>query len=792
MSKCSTPKEYLLSNRPVSPEQTEPAGERPENKDFIRSIVAEDQRQDTYYGKVVTRFPPEPNGYPHIGHAKSICLNFGIAQDFDGVCNLRMDDTNPETESMEYVRALEEAIQWLGFEWGGETRHASDYFEQLYQFARQLIMDGRLYVDSLSEEEIRDYRGTVTEAGRESPYRNRTVAENLELFERMRKGEFADGAHVLRAKGDMASPNMKMRDPLLYRIRHTEHYRTGSDWPIYPMYDFAHPLSDAIEGVTHSVCTLEFENNRHIYDWLMEAICEPPRPQQYEFARLNIDYTVLSKRKLLELVEDKHVNGWDDPRLPTIAGLRRRGYTPAAIRDFCDRIGVAKVNSRVDMALLEFSIRDDLNQKAPRVMCVLRPIKVVITNWPEDHVELLDASYWPHDVPREGSRNVPLGREIHIERDDFMEDPPKKFFRLAPGQEVRLRYGYIIKCNEVIKDEAGEVIELRCTYDPDTRSSGGQTGRRVQGTIHWVSAAHALPAEVRLYDRLFTAQNPEDGDAPFTEHLNPGSLEILTDSLIEPSVADAAPGTHYQFERQGYFVSDPVDSAAGHLVFNRTVTLRDSWGKEESKSEAKAKREETAEVVHVGSRSEVRDRARNESPELAALYQRFQQELGLDEADADILTGALDLANFYASAIDAHSSPSTVASWAINELMGELKERSVDELPFAGKAFGALVALVDDETISAAGGKRVLGKLLKDGGNPAEIVEKLGLKQISEPSALAPIIDQIMTDNADKVEQYRSGKHGLLGFFVGQAMRATKGAANPQMVQGLVKEKLEG
>ena len=766
--------------------------ERPENKDFIRAIVAEDQRRGTYYGKVVTRFPPEPNGYPHIGHAKSICLNFGIAEDFGGVCNLRMDDTNPETESMEYVRALEEAIRWLGFEWEGETRHASDYFDQLYQFARQLIQDGLAYVDSLSEEEIRDYRGTVTTAGRESPYRNRSIAENLDLFDRMRKGEFPDGAHVLRAKGDMASPNMKMRDPLLYRIRHADHYRTGDEWPIYPMYDFAHPLSDAIEGVTHSICTLEFENNRQIYDWLMEAICEPPQPHQYEFARLNIDYTVLSKRKMRQLVEEKHVEGWNDPRMPTIAGMRRRGYTAAAIRDFCDRIGVAKVNSRVDMALLEFSIRDDLNQKAPRVMAVLRPLKVIITNWPAEKVELLDAPYWPHDVPKEGSRKVPFGRELYIEQDDFMEDPPKKFFRLALGREVRLRYGYIIKCNAVIKDpETGEIIELHCTYDPETRSSSGQQGRRVQGTIHWLSAAHALPAEVRLYDRLFTTPNPEEGDAPFTTHLNPHSVEILHGSLIEPSVADDPPGTHYQFERQGYFISDPVDHAEGNLVYNRTVTLRDSWGKSkvEAKAELKAK-EKVEGVVHVGSRSEQRDRARKQNPELADRYQRYQQELGLAEEEADILSGALDLSDFYETAVNAHYSPKTVASWVINELLGELKERSVNDLPFESQAFGALVALVDDQTISAAGGKRILGEMLKNGGAPSEIVEKLGLRQISDAAALAPIIEKIMAENEDKVAQYRAGKHGLLGFFVGQVMRATRGAANPKMVQELVKEKL--
>ncbi|MEZ4621317.1 MAG: glutamine--tRNA ligase/YqeY domain fusion protein [Caldilineaceae bacterium] len=449
---------------------TEPTATRPdETKDFIRAIVEDHMQSGKYHGKVVTRFPPEPNGYPHIGHAKSICLNFGIAQDYGGVCNLRMDDTNPETEDEEYVRALQDAVKWLGFDYGDNMYYASDYFEQLYQFAEQLIVDGKAYVDSLSGDEIREYRGTVTEPGRESPYRNRSVEENLDLFRRMRAGEFADGAHVLRAKGDMASPNMKMRDPLLYRIRHASHYRTGDAWPIYPMYDFAHPLSDAIEGITHSVCTLEFENNREIYDWLGENLLEEPRPHQYEFARLNLNNTVLSKRKLRRLVEDEYVAGWDDPRMPTIAGIQRRGVTPQALRDFCERIGVAKTNSRIDPALLDACIRDDLNMTAPRVMAVLRPLKVVITNYPVGQSEALDASFWPRDVPKEGSRPVPFGREIYIEQDDFMEDPPKGFRRLVPGGEVRLRYAYIIKCNEVIKDEAGAVIELRCTYDADSR-----------------------------------------------------------------------------------------------------------------------------------------------------------------------------------------------------------------------------------------------------------------------------------------------------------------------------------
>jgi glutaminyl-tRNA synthetase len=557
---------------------------RPDSLDFIRAKVAEDLETGRYAGRVVTRFPPEPNGYPHIGHAKSCCLNFGIALENEGgVCHLRFDDTNPETEDIKYVEAIKQDVRWLGFDWREHLYHASDYFEQLYDFAVILIRRGRAYVDSLSEEEIREYRGTVTQPGRESPYRGRSVEENLKLFERMRAGAFKDGEHVLRGKIDMAHPNMLMRDPLLYRIRHASHYRRGDAWCIYPLYDFTHCLSDAIENITHSLCTLEFENNRALYDWVLDNVgIEPPRPEQTEFARLDLDYTVLSKRKLIRLVEDGHVSGWDDPRMPTIAGLRRRGVTPEAIRDFCDMIGVDKVNSRVDIAKLEYAIRNDLNQRAQRVLCVLRPLKVTITNFPEAEVELLDASYWPRDVPKQGSRELPFSRDLYIERQDFMEDPPKKYFRLAPGREVRLRHAYIIKCEEAVKDpESGEVTELRCTYDPETLSGPPADGRKVKGTIHWVSAAHALPCQVRLYDRLFRTPDPEDAaeGRDFIANLNPDSLVVLHDSLVEPSVADDPPATRYQFERQGYFISDALDSKAGALVFNRTVTLRDSWAK---------------------------------------------------------------------------------------------------------------------------------------------------------------------------------------------------------------------
>jgi glutaminyl-tRNA synthetase len=549
--------------------------------DFIRAIIEEDLASGKHHGRVATRFPPEPNGYLHIGHAKSICLNFGVALERGGTCNLRFDDTNPTKEDVEYVEAIKEDVAWLGFKWDN-LFFASDYFEQLYQFAIRLIERDKSYVDSLSADEIRAHRGTLTEPGKDSPFRHRPIAESLDLFARMRAGEFEDGQHVLRAKIDMASPNLNMRDPTLYRIRHASHHRTGNAWCIYPMYDFAHPLSDALERITHSLCTLEFEDHRPLYDWLVENLFERDRPRQIEFARLNLNYTVMSKRKLLQLVQQGHVSGWDDPRMPTISGLRRRGYTPESIRDFCARIGVAKKENVIDVAQLEHSVRDDLNRRAPRVMGVLRPLKVVITNYPENQVEEVDVINNPED-PSAGYRKVPFSRELYVERDDFREDPPKKFFRLAPGREVRLRCAYFITCHEVIKDAAGEVVELRCTYDSATRGGDAPNGRRVKATLHWVSIAHAIPAEVRLYDRLFTVEDPErDQGRPFADHLNPTSLEVLTGCKVEPSLATAAVSARFQFERLGYFSVDP-DSTPGALVFNRTVSLRDSWAKIEQK-----------------------------------------------------------------------------------------------------------------------------------------------------------------------------------------------------------------
>ena len=552
------------------------------SSDFIRNIVEDDNRSGKYDGRVVTRFPPEPNGYLHIGHAKSICLNFGLAAEHEGgICHLRFDDTNPAREDVEYVDSIMEDVRWLGWDWGDHLYYASDYFEQLFDYAVQLIKDGKAYVCDLSAQEMREYRGTLTEPGRDSPYRERSIEENMDLFQQMRDGDFEDGARVLRAKIDMASPNVNLRDPVLYRILNTEHHRTGAQWCIYPTYDFAHGQSDSIERITHSVCTLEFEDHRPLYDWFLDEL-DVYHPQQIEFARLNISYTTLSKRRLRGLVEEGYVTGWNDPRMPTLSGLRRRGYTPLSIRNFCDRIGVAKRNSIVDLALLEHSVREDLNQTSPRVMAVLKPLRVVIDNYPEEQTQEFEAVNNPED-PSMGSRKVPFSRVIYVEQDDFREDPPRRFYRLSPGREVRLRYACYITCVSVVKDETtGEVVELHCTYDPESLGGSSPDGRRVQATLHWVSAAHAVDAEVRLYEHLFATPEPGSGgddDADYRSDLNPDSLTVLTSCKVEPSLAGAAPGSRYQFERQGYFCVDTVDSTNGNLVFNRTVPLRDSWAR---------------------------------------------------------------------------------------------------------------------------------------------------------------------------------------------------------------------
>jgi len=802
---------------------------RAEGTDFIRAMVARHNAEGTYGGRVTTRFPPEPNGFLHIGHAKSIVLNFGLAQENGGRCHLRFDDTNPLTEDMKYVRAIQEDVRWLGYDWGEHLYFASDYFERLHECALILIRKGKAYVDSLSEDEIREYRGTVTKSGRKSPYRDRSVEVNLDLFRRMREGEFGDGAHVLRARIDMAHPNMVMRDPVLYRIRHATHYRRGDEWCIYPLYDFTHCLSDAFEGITHSLCTLEFDNNREIYDWILDEVgFEEPRTHQYEFARLNLDYTVMSKRKLLRLVKEGHVEGWDDPRMPTIAGLRRRGITPEAIRTFCDMIGVAKADNRVDMGKLEFAVRDHLNRTVPRVMGVLKPLRVVVTNYPEGEGEELEIPSYPHDVPLEGSRMVPFSRELYVEADDFMEDPPADFFRLAPGREVRLRHAYFIRCDEVVKDPAtGEVVELRCSYDPATRGGNAPDGRKVKGTIHWVSAPHALKAEVRLYDRLFTVPDPEAVEGKdFTDCLNPGSRVVIPEAWLEPGVADDSPGTRYQLERLGYFVVDAVDSKPGAPVLNRIVTLRDTYTARGAATPASVtasgtgsytppppdRRHDSAPVAYGGANvsgetpeppnapprdrrnpaQEARDRARRNHPELAERFTRYQGELGLAADDADLLTGSLELSEFFERALEEAGvgRAAALANWAVNDLSRELKERSLDELPLTPAALASLVALLEEGAVSQPVAKELFAELVAKGGDPRELVKERGLEKLSDAALLESLVDRVLAAWPGKVEEYREGKTGLLGFFTGQIMKDTQGRADPAAVQDLLRQRL--
>ena len=772
--------------------------------DFLRQIVAEHTEEGRYGGRVVTRFPPEPNGWLHIGHAKSICLNFGIAQEFGGRCHLRFDDTNPETEEIEYVEAIQRDIRWLGFDWGEHLYFASDYFERMYECARVLIRKGLAYVDSSDEEEIRRGRGTVTTPGEPGPYRERTVEENLDLFARMRAGEFEDGAHVLRAKIDLASRNMIMRDPVLYRIRHAHHYRQGDDWCIYPLYDYAHCLEDAFEGVTHSFCTLEFDNNREIYDWLLDHVgFEEPRTHQYEFNRLNLEYTVVSKRKLLPLVKSGYLSGWDDPRMSTVAGLRRRGVPPEAIRLFCAMIGVAKAESWVDPGKLEFAIRDVLNVAAPRVMAVLDPLRVVLTDVPEDFVEEVDAPSWPHDVPRKGSRKVPFTRELLIERADFSDDPPRGFRRLVPGGEVRLRHACLIRCDDVVRDDAGRVVELRCSRVDEARD-GGDGGKGV-GTIHWVSARHALPAEVRLYDRLFRVPDPEDvpegGD--LRDNLNPESLVVMADARVEPSVAGDPTDTRYQFERTGYFWRDPVEGAGDRLVFNRIVSLKDTWSRQAAahaagvataSAEATALRAfPTQPKQATGPRvSEEREAVRDADPDLAARMERYVRELGVTREDADVLTASPEAADFFEAALAEHDDAPGVASWVVNDLRGVLDGRTVSALPFDGAALGRLAAMVADGRVSRRAGKDVLAEMARRGGDPIEIVARLGLAQVADQDTLGPVVEGVLAAWPAKVEEYRAGNPKLMGLFVGEVMKATKGAADPKVVKALLAERLGG
>lgn len=786
-------------------EPVEAGTERAVAPNFITDIVDRDLASGTVE-RVVTRFPPEPNGYLHIGHAKAIQLDFGVAEDYGGITFLRYDDTNPVTEDPEYVAAIERDVRWLGHEWH-EVRHASDYFPELYDYAVKLIEAGDAYVDSLDEEQIREYRGTVTEPGRNSPFRERSVEENLDLFARMRDGEFSPGQHVLRAKIDMSAANMKMRDPILYRIVDATHYRTGNEWPIYPMYDFAHPLSDAIEGVSHSLCTLEFDNNREVYDWLVDRLIEGPRPHQYEFARLVLDYTVVSKRKLIRLVQAGVVDSWDDPRMPTISALRRRGVRPEAIREFTNRVGVARANSRTDIALLDSSIRDDLNRVAPRVMAVLEPLKVVLTNLAPTDVRELDAPYWPPDVPGEGSRMVPLTREIYVERSDFALAPPPGFRRLAPGRVVRLRHGPVIRIDDAETDAHGAPTEVRATM------LDGSPGEKVWATVHWVSASRGVPMTARLYDRLFTVADPDGAEGDLLDHVNPDALRVVH-GFVEPSVVDDAMDTRYQFERLGYFWRDPEDGRTPDApVFNRIVPLKDSRAKVDGRDAATpATVPADRGAVVTGTSTSPADVAADSPPPAAAgdappaaaetplpataafgpegraRYDSVTGAHGVSPHDAAILATRDDLYQFYVGAVAAGAAPQSVANWVVNDLARALKETVEPRL--SPEELAELVRLVDEGTITSRSARELLGELVSSGGSPSALVEERGLTRLGDVEALRELIAGVIARHPAELASFRAGKHGLSGFFVGQVMRETDGRADPGVVKRLVEEAL--
>ncbi len=797
-------------------------------RDFIRQIVADDVAAGRHGGRVLTRFPPEPNGFLHLGHASAICLNFQVAEECGGSTNLRMDDTNPVAEDPVFVEAIARDIEWLGFSWAGKIRFASDYFEALYRLALRMIRDGFAYVDSQSGADIRHNRGTVRQPGRPGPHRTRSVEENLDLFRRMRAGEFGPGDHVLRAKIDLASPNMKLRDPLMYRIRHDAHHRTGTDWPIYPLYDWAHGQSDAIEGITHSFCTLEFRDNRALYDWFLDhtrpaeaRIGEiegaaggggnelgswEPRPRQYEFARRNVSYTIVSKRRLLQLVNEGFVEGWDDPRMPTLAGMRRRGIPPSAIRSFARRTGIGKADNRVDVAKLEWAVREQLNRRAPRVMCVIDPLEMVIRNFPEGEVDWLEAPYFPEgaDEPTPGwpeVRRIPFTRRLLIERTDFAEDPPTGFKRLAPGREVRLRHGFFVTCEEVEKDTAGHLMRIICRYDPRTRHGVAPDGRRPSSTIHWVSATHATPARVRLYDRLFEIPDPAKDD-DFRPHLNPTSLKIMTEARIEPSVKGDPPGTRYQFERLGYFVGDSSSTAVDAPVFNRTARLKDVWARREARRAQSVEtggrddhppkgRNEQPEKQGADSGRADRDRTRATDAELRSAFTRLKDDLGLGDDLADLLTGTAADVAFLESALAAVPTvkAASLANWIVHEVRGVGVAMGESQLEPA--ALARLVDMVGRGTISRTVAKDLLSRLVMHGGDPREIVRAEALGRISDAEALQELVGRTIAAHPREADRYRAGQLGLAGFFVGQVIRETKGRADPNLVGDIVKEQLK-
>ena len=767
-----------------------------EGTDFIRQRIRADLASNRYGGRVVTRFPPEPNGYLHVGHATAICLNFGIAQEFGGRFHLRFDDTNPEKENEEFVRGIMEDIRWLGADWGEDLFYASDYFERMYDCAVVLIRKGLAYVDSQPLEAIREGRGSVTERGTESPFRDRSVEENLDLFARMRAGEFEDGAHVLRGRIDMGHANMLMRDPVLYRIRHARHYRQGDAWCIYPLYDYAHCLEDAFENVTHSICTIEFENNRELYDWVLDgAGFEEPRPHQHEWAGLDLENAVLSKRAIGPLVSAGLVSGWDDPRLATISAYRRRGVPPEAIWMFARLVGVSRSGGRTEEDKFEFAIREVLNTNAPRVMAVLDPIRVVLTNLPEGHSEAFEVASFPPDVGRPGSRRVPFGREIWIERSDFAEHPPAGFRRLVPGGEVRLRGAYVIRCDEVVKGEDGGISELRCSVDLDTRGGSAPRERKVKGTIQWVSVADGVDAEVRLFSALLRPL--EDGateETLITERVNPDSVEVFRDAKVEPSVASGDPATRYQFERTGYFWLDPVDGRGERRVFNRIVALKSTYrptsqrGREERRDRGTVERAAGPSVKPQI--SDTRKAARDADPALMARFQSLQVDQGLSKEQADLLTGSAATIAFFDAAVGEGADPSAAASWIVTDVRGLPGAVDLKSLPFSGEDLGRLVCLVSEGALSRRAAKDVLLRMAETGGDPKSLLEEMGLASVSDADQLGAVIDEVLSKMPEQVEAYRGGKRNLLGLFIGEVMKATKGAADPQAARGLLVERL--
>ncbi|HAN30498.1 MAG TPA: glutamine--tRNA ligase [Myxococcales bacterium] len=754
---------------------------------FITEIIDANLREGL--PTIATRFPPEPNGFLHIGHAKSICLNFGLAKRYGGRCHLRFDDTNPLKEDTKYVDSIQQDVRWLGFDWGEHLYFASDWFDKMYAFAHRLIDAGLAYVDSQSVEVVREQRGGFGKDGVDSPFRNRTVAENKALFTQMREGKFSDGTHVLRAKIDMTHPNMLMRDPLLYRIRHATHHRPADDWCIYPMYDFAHCLEDAIEGITHSICTLEFESNRQLYDWVLDAIGGwAPRPRQYEFARLKLDYTVMSKRKLLRLVENNQVDGWDDPRLPTIAGMRRRGVTPEALRQFAELVGIAKNNTTVDIGKLEYCIRQDLETRTPRALAIIEPLPLEITNWPKERIEQITLP-WRADDPSAGSRQVAFGRNLFIEADDFALDPPKGWRRLSVGREVRLMGAYLVTCTDVTTDAEGNVIGLKGQVDLKSQGGAAPDGRKVKGTLHWLSAPGSERAEVRLFDRLFSVASPEaDPDVDFIEHLNPDSLIVQSKALIEKALLTVDSESRWQFIRQGYFVADRYDHSPDTPVFNRVIGLRDSWSQRPDQGRperAKASTSKSAKKSMTKRKpADIRAAARQQDSGLALAYNRFVQEHGFTEEQADLLSADRAIADFIEEALSSGTAAASIASWAVNQLLVLHRQSSMSQRPMRGKQFGELVGLTDSNTISKSAAKSVLAEMARTGRDPTLLVDELGVGKAADPSALVgEAIDGLLLEYADETARYRAGERQLMGFFMGQAMRRLKGKADGQVVR---------